>query len=112
MRVTPAWVVFGLLVVIAFAYVGSVDSPVAGPWLLVSSIFGLIGAAIGQKARGRAVAGYICGFLFWFLGWLLVLLFADQRRRCPECRGVVPDDAIRCMHCTRPIRVTATESGN
>lgn len=58
----------------------------------------LIGAAIGQK-KGRLGAGIFFGFLLGPIGWLVIAVGPDNRRKCPECKGVVPEGARKCMHC-------------
>jgi hypothetical protein len=61
---------------------------------IVSAIIGgLIGAT-----RNNAGSGIVWGALLGPIGWILVL-FLDQRAKCPECRGPVPEGAHRCLHC-------------
>ena len=57
-----------------------------------------IGSIIGDKARGRKVAGAWLGLLAP-LGWALVLLFDDHRRKCPACRSAVDPKATKCPRC-------------
>lgn len=66
-------------------------------WIGVILINGLIGAAIGQR-KGRPVGGFILGAIVGPIGWLLVA-FGGTGAKCPSCRGDVPRDATRCMHC-------------
>lgn len=75
-------------------------------WVVAFCISMLIGGLIGQAARGRAGEGALLGIL-GPLGWLLIVAFADHRARCPECRGVVPAGARRCMHCNTDLPETA-----
>ncbi len=57
-----------------------------------------VGSLIGEKARGRKVAGAWLGLL-GPLGWVLVLLFEDHRRKCPACRSAVDPKATKCPRC-------------
>lgn len=69
------------------------------PYLISEIIFAsVVGALIG-RLRGRAGLGCLLGFLLGPLGWVITLLCADARPRCRECRGVVPADARKCLHC-------------
>lgn len=63
-------------------------------WLIVGAI---VGAAIGAP-RNNAGAGLVFGALLGPIGWILVW-FMDERAKCPECQGPIPDGAIRCQHC-------------
>ena len=69
---------------------------------LLGLIFGsivsaIIGGLIGAT-RNNAGSGIVWGALLGPIGWILVL-FLDQRTKCPECRGPVPKGANRCLHC-------------
>ena len=62
----------------------------------------LIGAGIGYaigKSKGRPMAGAVWGALLGVIGWIVILIGPDYGRKCPECRGRIPDDARRCLHC-------------
>jgi len=61
-------------------------------------IGGLIGYLCGQ-ARGRASDGFFLGLLLGIIGWLLILIGPDERRKCPACKGAIPDGARKCLHC-------------
>ena len=66
-------------------------------WVILGA---LIGVAIGLR-KGRVGAGFFFGLLLGPIGWLLVAVGPDRtlRRLCPACRGKVPSDASKCMHC-------------
>jgi hypothetical protein len=64
-------------------------------WIIIMP---LIGAAIGQT-RKSAGMGAVLGLLFGPLGWILVLVAVDGRPKCPDCKGRLPDNARKCMHC-------------
>ena len=64
-------------------------------WMVIG---GLTGALVG-RARNRQQEGAFFGVFLGPIGWLLVLLGPDHRRVCPDCRGVVPEGASKCMHC-------------
>lgn len=63
-------------------------------WLLVGAA---VGGVIGGT-RNNVGSGIVWGALLGPIGWILVL-FMDARAKCPECRGPIPDGAIRCQHC-------------
>lgn len=66
---------------------------------LVASAFALIGA-VAARIRGRwALEGMIWGFFLGPVGLAVILLAADRRPKCRECRGVIPEGARKCMHC-------------
>lgn len=74
--------------------------------MVVLLLWGLIGALVGAaigKNKGRPEAGAIFGFLLGPVGWLLVAVGPNMLRKCPECRGVIPEGASRCMHCKAEI---------
>lgn len=62
------------------------------------AITGGLGYAIGHL-KGRGSEGFLLGLFLGPLGWLLILLFPEEGRRCPECKGVIPAGARRCKHC-------------
>ena len=43
-------------------------------------------------------SGVVWGALLGPIGWILVL-FLDQRAKCPECRESLAEGAKRCQHC-------------
>ncbi len=66
-------------------------------WLVLGP---LIGAALGQR-KNRAGAGFFFGLLLGPIGWLIVAVGPDYTpgRVCSACKGKVPFDATKCMHC-------------
>ncbi len=71
-------------------------------WLI---IFGGIGALIGRNKK-RELAGFLWGMFLGPLGWLLVAVGPDYSRKCPDCKGKVPDDAKKCKHCGATLQET------
>ena len=68
-----------------------------------------IGYAIGKATRRAGPAGLWLGLLLGPLGWLLVLVMADNRRRCPTCKGALPDGTpARCRHCGATLTMAAS----
>lgn len=70
-------------------------------------IAGAIGALIGST-RARPASGYLLGLLAGPLGWILILLGPDERPECPQCLGVIPFGAKKCMHCGSDIQGPTT----
>jgi len=63
-------------------------------WIIVgAAVGGVIGAS-----RNNVGSGVIWGALLGPIGWILVL-FMDERDKCPECQGRLADGALRCQHC-------------
>lgn len=60
-------------------------------------IFGLIGAAIGQK-KGRPIEGFFAGLLLGPLG-LIYIIVKKPKWKCPECGGTIDKDVRKCKHC-------------
>ena len=86
---------------------------------LFAMIFGFIGRSIGER-KGRPEAGFIFGALLGPIGILIIAvgpdikaeqaarnaqIMASLARKCPACRGTVPDDARKCMHCGEDLAV-------
>src|ERR1017187_5557719 len=63
-------------------------------WIIVGA---LVGGVIGAS-RNNVGSGVVWGTLLGPIGWILVL-FLDNRSKCPECRGSLPENAHRCQHC-------------
>lgn len=63
-------------------------------WLIVGAV---VGGVIGAS-RNNVGSGVVWGALLGPIGWILVL-FLDERAKCPECRGALPEGARRCSHC-------------
>ena len=72
------------------------------------ALTGGMGFAIG-KMKGRPGEGFLLGLFLGPLGWLLILLFPEDGRKCPECKGVIPKDARRCKHCAFVFPQTVTD---
>ena len=68
-------------------------------FVLDGIVMGIIGAVIGSAARGRSSAGFWWSFFLGPIGWIIVLLCADMRPKCPECRGIIETGARRCKNC-------------
>ena len=65
---------------------------------------GLIGAVVGEKARGRMLLGLALGATLGpVLGPLVVLAMNDHRKRCSACRSLVDPLASVCPTCSRAI---------
>jgi hypothetical protein len=64
-----------------------------------SIVMGIIGALIGHSARRQSSPGFWWSFFLGPLGWIIVLCYSDLRPKCPECRGVIVEDASRCKNC-------------
>lgn len=62
-------------------------------------VIGAIGGAIIGHFKGRIGEGAAFGAFLGFIGWLLLLLSPDSRKKCPACKGPIPEDATKCMHC-------------
>ncbi len=73
---------------------------------LAAIICGFIGRTVGER-KGRAEAGFLFGALLGPIGILIIAVGPDVKaeqealraRKCPACKGIVPDDARKCMHC-------------
>jgi hypothetical protein len=64
----------------------------------VSSTCAMLGAALGSS-KGNGTAGFLLGLFLGPLGLILVLLLPEDGRRCHLCKGVVPQEAVKCKHC-------------
>ena len=74
-------------------------------WLIIGII---VGGVIGST-RNNVGTGLVLGGLLGPIGWIIVL-FLDERPKCPECRGSLPDNAKRCQHCGVEIEMTQPAS--
>jgi hypothetical protein len=63
-------------------------------WVVVC---GAIGSVIGSS-RNNPISGLVWGAILGPIGWILVI-FLDERAKCPECQGAIPEGAKRCQHC-------------
>src|SRR6266853_1060083 len=64
------------------------------------SIF--IGYKIG-KMKGQGQAGAWLGLL-GPVGWIIAALLPQQGPKCPQCLGIVPHGARKCLHCGSEIQ--------
>lgn len=65
-------------------------------------IFGLIGAAIGQK-KGRPAEGFFAGLLLGPLG-LIYIIVKKPKWKCSECGGAIDKNVRKCKHCGSDIK--------
>jgi hypothetical protein len=70
------------------------DGPGFLIWILVC---GGVGFLIG-RSRDQAASGIIWGAILGPIGWIVVLCLPDNRPKCPECKGMIPFGAKRCLH--------------
>ena len=70
-------------------------------WLIVGAV---VGGIIGAS-RNNPASGVVWGALLGPIGWVLVL-FLDERPKCPECRGSLTEGARRCQHCGHELNKT------
>jgi hypothetical protein len=76
------------------------DTSLAGFFALVifwAIICGGIGGLIGAS-RNNVGSGVFWGAVLGPIGWIIVL-FLDQRAKCPACQNPIPDKALRCGQC-------------
>ena len=57
----------------------------------------MVGGLIGVS-RNNPISGIVWGGLLGPIGWLVVL-FLDERAKCPECKASFVEGARRCQHC-------------
>jgi hypothetical protein len=74
-------------------------------WMVLS---GIVGAVIGSSRKSTG-AGFVFGALLGPLGWIIAL-FNDNRSKCPECKGRVPDGARKCLHCGSKIELVEVQT--
>ena len=60
-------------------------------------VSGIVGAVIGSS-RNAIMTGFVLGLLLGPIGWI-ISIFIDYRAQCSECKGRIPDDARKCLHC-------------
>lgn len=100
-----AGIAFGVVVYIIglFGFHNPRDQGLAIVMLLGLVVQASIGSMIGSRLRNDPVLGFTLGTVLGVIGWIVIAVTADNRRKCPHCRGVVPDDAKVCMHCAREL---------
>lgn len=74
------------------------------------AIIVVIGAAVGHYLRNRGLAGFLITLVLGPLGWLVVLLFEDHRKKCPDCRSTVDPLAKKCARCGAALEPKAAAS--
>ena len=67
--------------------------------ILAIALFWSLGGLLIGASRGRRGFGFVMGLLLGLVGWIIVGLMRREGPRCPECLGVVQDQARRCKHC-------------
>jgi predicted amidophosphoribosyltransferase len=76
-----------------------------GVWIFFWFIVGAVVGGIIGASRNNAASGVVWGALLGPIGWVLVL-FLDERPKCPECRGSLSEGARRCQHCGHELAKT------
>ena len=70
------------------------------------------GQVSGLKNMGTVGWFFAC-LLFWIIAFPYYVTVRDQlgqaRKKCPQCLGVVPDGARKCMHCGGDLVVPVVE---
>ena len=78
--------------------------------ILIMIIIGVVvSAGIGHiigASRGRN-DGWAWGLFLGPFGWIISALLPRDGRKCPECLGVVPDGARKCLHCGESLGLSA-----
>jgi len=64
-------------------------------WLIIGAV---VGGLIGAK-HNQAGSGIVWGALLGPIGWIITFALPDERPKCPECLGAIPEGARRCQHC-------------
>jgi len=64
---------------------------------VVAGVGGAVGGVIGAS-RNNQIIGVVLGALLGPIGWILVL-FMDERAKCPECQVPLAAGALRCRRC-------------
>jgi phage FluMu protein Com len=69
-------------------------------------IWGSIGYWFGKTYRKQPIAGMVNCILIGPIGLLLTLARTDLRKKCPQCKTPVPDDAKICFACRSEVPAT------
>ncbi len=83
----------------AFAMSGFFASGLWMYFYVLMILFGIAGAWLGHVYRNRMVGGLLLGTLLSGIGLILIAAIPDDRRKCPQCHGAIPESATRCRHC-------------
>lgn len=75
--------------------------------LAFQGVCAVIGAILGQHAKGRQGEGLLLGLILGPLGLLLIFAISDKRPKCPECKSPINQGARRCAKCGAEIRVAS-----
>jgi hypothetical protein len=72
-----------------------------GDLLIYIFFWFFVGGGVGYGIGGfkeRRSEGFWLGACLGPIGWIITALL-DYPLKCPECRGGVPENATRCLHC-------------
>ena len=76
-------------------------------YLVLAIAFGLSAGVIGKIKGSSFFIWFLVGFVLPILGTIAALLWRwegrEPKRRCPECRTVVPLHDQVCMRCGRDL---------
>jgi len=74
-------------------------------WIL-APLLGLIPATIARRKGNSFVILWIAGTLMFIVALPVAILMKPNPKKfeqCPACRGWIPADALKCMHCAEPL---------
>lgn len=70
-------------------------------WLVCAGV----GSIVGGRTVGHPVVGFLISLVFGPVGWVLVLIVADERRRCHDCTSYAHARATHCHRCGAQLRI-------
>lgn len=76
-------------------------------FLLWAVVFAALGGFLGEKLKGKQKEGTLLGFFLGPIGCAFVLLLADVRPRCHNCRTIYERGARVCPRCLEKLPVAA-----
>lgn len=76
-------------------------------WIVCGVIAGMIGSN-----KGSGCAGFALGLLLGPLGIIIALIMKGNQKKCPFCKGDIPEDATTCKHCGKDIDPSGDSSDN